>query len=150
MADIPSFRVGVVAERRPSASPWADHSWRIVAIVPEAAGTADGATLGTTGDAALIYAGSADVEFHRVETGNYRDNLRSGRAGLWVTLATEPTGDAVRLLSVTADPAEGEAMTEAGDLIVEVVPMPPEIAERLASFVEAHHVERVFQKRKRD
>ena len=28
--------------------------------------------------------------------------------------------------------------------------MPPEIQERLAAFVEAHHVERPFVKRKRD
>ena len=32
--DAPSFRVGVVVERRPSKSLWVDHAWRIVAILP--------------------------------------------------------------------------------------------------------------------
>jgi hypothetical protein len=146
----PNFRVGVVVERRPSSSPWATHAFRVVAIVPEAADMADGHVLGTEGDAAMLYAGSADVEFHRVETGNYRDNLATGEAMLWVTLSIEDTAAGIRLLSVTADPAEGEAMTEAGGLMVDVAPMPPEIAERLADFVRTHHVERVFRKRKRE
>ncbi|BDA84132.1 molybdopterin-guanine dinucleotide biosynthesis protein A [Aureimonas sp. SA4125] len=137
-----------MVERRPSSSPWATHAYRVAAIVPEAAGTADGHLLGEEDGVALLYAGSADVEFHRVETGNYRDNLASGEAMLWVTLSIEDTG--VRLLSVTADPAEGEAMTEAGNLMVDVAPMPAEIAQRLADFIKTHHVERVFKKRKRE
>ena len=51
---------------------------------------------------------------------------------------------------MTADPAEGEALTEPGTDVIETVPMPPEIQNRLAAFVEAHHVERPFIKRKRD
>lgn len=148
--DGPTFRIGVVVERRPSSSPWADFAWRVMAIVPEAPGTADGHILGREGDATLIYAGSAEVEFHRVETGNYRDNLASGRASLWVMLSRSSEDPGIRLVSVTADPAEGEAMTEAGDIMVEVAAMPQDIAERLALFVQTHHVERVFTKRKRN
>lgn len=150
MTGMPAFRVGVVVERRPSSSPWADHAWRIAAIVPEAPGTPDGHVLGQEGDVTLIYAGSSDVEFHRVETANYRDNLASGRAGLWVTLSLLPEEPGIRLIAVTADPAEGESMTEIGDHLVEVAPMPPEMAERLAEFVRVHHVERAFIKRKRE
>ena len=54
------------------------------------------------------------------------------------------------LLTVTADPAEGEAMTEAGNDLVETVPMPRAIQEAVAAFVSEHHVEREFSKRKRD
>ena len=43
-----------------------------------------------------------------------------------------------------------EAMTEAGNNIVEPVPMPQPIAELVAAFVGEHHVERQFFKRKRD
>ncbi|WP_246232475.1 DUF3305 domain-containing protein [Aurantimonas aggregata] len=150
MADTPAFRVGVVVERRPSSSPWAEHAWRIAAIVPEAPGTPDGQVLGQEGEVALIYAGSTEVEFHRVETANYRDNLSSGQAGLWVTLALLTEAPGIRLVAVTADPAEGESMTEIGDQLVEVAPMPPEIAESLAEFVRVNHVERKFFKRRRD
>lgn len=148
--DGPTFRVGVIVERKPSSSPWTDYAWRVAAIVPEAPGTRDGHILGREGGVALIYAGSAEIEFHRVETGNYRDNLATGRANLWVMLARSSEEPGIRLVSVTADPAEGEAMTEAGDILVEVAAMPRDIAERLALFVETHHVERVFTKRKRN
>jgi hypothetical protein len=145
----PIFRVGVVMERRTSSSPWADYVWRVAAIVPEAPGRRDGETLGREGDTLLIYAGSADIEFHRVETSNYRDNLAAGRPNLWVKLLRRQEEPGIHLLSVTADPSEGEAMTETGDFLVEVAPMPVEMAERLAAFVREHHVERIFTKRKR-
>jgi hypothetical protein len=54
------------------------------------------------------------------------------------------------LLMVTADPAEGEAMTEAGNDLVETVPMPEAIRQAVADFVAQHHVEQTFTKRKRD
>jgi hypothetical protein len=51
---------------------------------------------------------------------------------------------------VTADPAEGEGMTEAGDDIVEPVPMPDPVRDEVEAFVAEHHVERTFFKRRRD
>jgi len=54
------------------------------------------------------------------------------------------------VLMVTADPAEGEALTGAGSDLVETVPMPVPIGEIVASFIAEHHVERSFFKRQRD
>ena len=54
------------------------------------------------------------------------------------------------VMAVTADPAEGEAFTEAGNNLVETVPMPDGIAETLEAFIAEHHVERPFFKRQRD
>jgi hypothetical protein len=51
---------------------------------------------------------------------------------------------------VTADPAEGEALTDAGSDLVEPVPMPAAIAETINHFISKHHVERPFFKRRRD
>ncbi len=67
-----------------------------------------------------------------------------------MSLRSADTFPGVALHLVTADPAEGEALTEPGAEIVEAVPMPAAIQEWLAAFVEAHHVERPFVKRKRD
>lgn len=145
----PAFRVGVVMARRPSRAPWADHSWSIVGVVPAAEATPAGHVLGREGDAVLVYAGAAEIEFHRVETGGYRDNLLSGQASLWIALERSEDAPGIRLVRITADPHEGAAMTEAGDLLVETAPMPRDMAERLAAFVTAHHVERPFTKRKR-
>ena len=52
--------------------------------------------------------------------------------------------------AVTADPAEGEGLTETATDLVEQVPMPEAIRQLVAAFVAEHHVERPFFKRKRD
>jgi hypothetical protein len=51
---------------------------------------------------------------------------------------------------VTADPAEGEALTDAGNDLVATVPMPAAIIATIDTFNTEHHVERSFNKRKRD
>jgi hypothetical protein len=54
------------------------------------------------------------------------------------------------LVAVTADPAEGEGFTDAGNNLVEQVAMPPDIAEVVRQFVAQHHIDRPFVKRQRD
>jgi len=44
--------------------------------------------------------------------------------------------------AVTADPAEGEAFTEAGANLVEAVPMPEAIRGAIENFIAEHYVER--------
>jgi hypothetical protein len=52
--------------------------------------------------------------------------------------------------AVTADPAEGEGLTEPGQGIVEAVAMPERLRQVIAAFAAEHHVEQVFKKRTRD
>jgi hypothetical protein len=87
---------------------------------------------------------------HATETGAYRDNLATGSPGLWVVLRPTESDPPYELYSVTADPSEGEAMTEAGNNIVEPVPMPEPIRAAIEAFVAENHREHVFEKRKRD
>ena len=145
-----TFPVGIVVERRNSTNKWIDFSWNVVSVLTDIPAHADWTELRRGVDGVIYYAGSAAVEAHKTETANYRDNLNSGRPSLWVVLRPREEEPGVELALVTADPAEGEAMTEVGDLIVETVPMPPEIARRLAAFVAEHHVERAFVKRARE
>jgi hypothetical protein len=114
---------------------------------------ASGRTLDTARYASkhtLLFAGEAVVELDRTETANYRDNLASGAPALWIALRPAASEQPYEILSVTADPTEGEAFTDAGSNLVEAVPMPPDIVEVLAKFVAQHHVERPFVKRQRD
>ena len=142
--------VGVVVERARATSSWIDYLWRPVAILAGQPDTAPWTKLGGNDERATFYAGSADIGLHRSETGNYRDNLATGTPLLWVVLRPTEAEPPYQLFLVTADPAEGEAMTEAGNDIVESVPMPDPVRERVAAFVAEHHVEREFVKRKRD
>jgi hypothetical protein len=142
--------VGVVVERRAAASAWVDHVWRPVAALAGRPATAPWTELAVGPDAATYYAGAAEIELYRSETGNYRENLLSGAPALWVVL--RPTGvvPPFELIAVTADPAEGEGFTQNGTDLVEPVAMPEAIRDVVAAFVAEHHVDQPFHKRQRD
>jgi hypothetical protein len=144
-----SIPVGVVVARRKAESQWIDFTWQPVAVLPGEPAAAPWTVLSESQDVTTYYAGAALIELYRTETGNYRDNLAAG-GQLWVVLrptGVDPPYDVVR---VTADPAEGEAFTEAGNDMVEAVAMPEPIRDALEAFVAEHHVEREFFKRKRN
>jgi hypothetical protein len=142
--------VGVVVERRKAKSAWADVLWRPVSVFAGRPAAAPWTPLGGEGVATLFYAGEAVIELHRTETTNYRDNLASGAPSVWVNMRPTASEPPFELLAVTADPAEGEALTDAGGNLVEAVPMPSDIADVVERFVAEHHVERPFVKRQRD
>ena len=149
-APLSQIAVGVVVERRRADSPWIDFLWRPVGILPDAADIEAWSVLREENDAVLFYAGSRTIDFHRAETARYRDNLASGNPMLWVVLSPAEGERPYTLAAVTADPAEGEAFTEAGANLVETVAMPDVVREAVERFVAEHHVEREFVKRKRD
>jgi len=150
MAPVVHISVGVVVERVKSTSQWIDYLWRPVSVLAGAPETAPWTKLSGDEDRTSFYAGGADIVLHAADTGSYRDNLATGSPSLWVVLRPAGSNLPYELFAVTADPSEGEAMTEAGNNIVEPVPMPEPIRETVAAFVAAHHVERQFFKRKRD
>jgi hypothetical protein len=145
-----SIPVGVVVERHKATSPWLDYLWRPATVLPGVPSAVPWTLLSTDGDKATFYGGPATIELHRTETANYIGNLDSDHPLLWVVLRQTGRDPPVEVQSVTADPAEGEAYTEAGNDLVETVPMPAPIAEAIAGFVAQHHIERPFFKRQRD
>jgi Protein of unknown function (DUF3305) len=142
--------VGVVIERRAATSPWIEHVWRPVGVLAGVPEAAPWTSLPGASGADTFYAGPAEIELYRSETTNYRDNLASGQPSLWIVM--RPTGGdpPFSVVTVTADPAEGEAVTETATDLVEAVAMPAAVEEAVAAFVAEHHVERTFEKRKRD
>ena len=144
--------VGVVVERRKAKSPWLELLWRPVSVLVGTPSAEPWTRISEEGEATTFYAGEATIDLHRTETANYRQNLSSGLPALWVVLrpvagASSPAFD---LLTVTADPAEGEALTDAGNDLVAAVPMPATIIETIDRFNAEHHVERPFHKRRRN
>jgi hypothetical protein len=145
-----TISVGVVVERTKGSSQWVDYLWRPLSVLTGTPDTAPWTQLSGDDERATFYAGAAAIELHRTETGNYRDNLATGEPLLWVVLRRTESEPPYSLFAVLADPAEGEAMTEAGNDLVETVAMPESIKEVTAQFIAEHHVERQFVKRKRD
>jgi len=140
--------VGLMVERRKAKSPWVDYVWRPVAALPGVPATPPWTALEGDDEAMRFYIGAADIELYRSDTSHYRDNLASGSPGLWVVL--RPTGGTppFAVVTVTANPSEGEAFTESGADLVEPVPMPESVRELIDAFVAEHHVEHAFAKRK--
>jgi len=141
--------VGVVVERREARSMWVDFLWRPVSVFAGKASAAPWTPLATEAETTLFYAGEAVVELHRTETLGYRNNLASGAPALWVILRPTASVPPYELVTVTADPAEGEAFTDAGNNLVETVPMPPDVLAAVAGFIAEYHIERPFLKRHR-
>ena len=142
--------VGVIVERHRAKSPWLDFIWRPVAVLAGTPEAAPWTPFGEAQDTTLFYAGDAVIELYRTETTNYRSNLASSAPSLWVIMRPDASRNAYKLLAVTADPAEGEALTDAGNDLVEPLPMPAAIAEAINHFIAKHHVERPFFKRRRE
>lgn len=142
--------VGVVAERRKAESRWIDFIWRPVAVLAGEAAAAPWSVLSDDGERVSFFAGAAEIALYRTETAYYRDNLLSGAPSVWVVLRPTGVDPPYDIAAVTADPNEGEAFTQAGDNLVEALPMPESVRELVEAFVAEHHVERPFVKRQRD
>ena len=148
----PLFRipVGVVVERRKAESPWLDFVWRSIAVLPDEPEMAPWTVLCEQQEATLYYAGSSVIELYRTETPRYRENLASGAPSIWIILSPSEGPWPYAVSAVTADPAEGEAFTEAGANLVEAVPMPEVLRETIEIFIAEHHVDSEFVKRKQN
>jgi hypothetical protein len=142
--------VGIVVERRHAKSKWLDFVWRPVGIFNGSCQADPWTVLSSNAEATLFYAGSAEIELYRSETNNYSSNLASGEPKLWVALHQSGGDPPYRLAGVTADPAEGEALTEAETTVVEAVSMPRTIRRAIAAFIAEHPVKPAFEKRVRD
>jgi hypothetical protein len=148
-AELKRIPVGIVVERRKAASQWVDHVWRPVSALGGVPQAEPWTVLSQDAEATTYYAGAADIEMFRSATAYYRDNL-AGDQSLWVVLRPTDTEPPYSLLTVTADPSEGEAFAGSGAELVETVPMPDNVREALIDFVAEHHVEQAFVKRERD
>jgi hypothetical protein len=145
-----SIPIGVVIERRKANSPWVNYVWRPVAALPGVPDAAPWTVLDGNAECTNFYGGAAEIELFRSDASGYRDNLTTGSALLWVAL--RPTGLELpfEIAVVTAEPSEGESLSENPTDIVETVPMPEAVRAAIAEFVAEHHAEHPFVKRKRD
>lgn len=142
--------VGVIVERRKADSPWQEFLYRPIAVLPGSPTATPWTAIRLDGETTTFYAGQAVIELHRTETANYRDNLASGKPLVWVVLRPLGAEGRFNLLMATVDPAEGEALTGAGDDLVESVPMTAPMTDLVQQFVAEHHVEQPFFKRQRE
>jgi hypothetical protein len=142
--------VGIVLEHRRIDHPWQADRWRLVDVLPGQP-VAEPWTVLAEGDGwRRCYAGAVELALFRGETASYRDNLASSRPAIYVVLRRTQDGPGIAVREATVDPGEIEAHSDAGDDLIEALPLPPPIAAWMEGFVARHHVERPFHKRRRD
>lgn len=148
MAALLHIPVGVVVDRIKADSQWIDYLWQPSAVLVGEPQATPWTRLSGDDSRTSFYAGSAMIELHGSDTGNYVDNL-AGDCKLWIVLVPTESQPPYALFKVTADPTEGEAQTD-GVNLVDAVAMPDAVREVVEGFVAEHHVAQTFYKRKRD
>jgi hypothetical protein len=154
-----SLPLGIVVERRAVDNPWIDHSWRAIAVIAGAPALApSGAwTLMRQGDDwAHYHAGTLTLELFRKETEGYKVNLSQDPPRLYVVLrrpdesgsGPDSAHEIVPFL-VTVSPYEAQDYLDSGEDQVDVVPIPDAVVAFVQDFIDRHHVDEPFRKRKR-
>ncbi len=151
-----SLAVGIILERRAVSHAWIDHSWRAVALMVGAP-PLDSEKAWKEVDRGegwvRFHCATLPVTLHRKETEAYRTNLTNQNPVLYVVLRNTEDPDApheIEAVSATASPFEAQDFLDSGDDLVEPVPLPPGMIAWLQAFVDAHHDDVPFKKRKRD
>ncbi len=148
--------LGVVLERRRLDNPWQDFTWQPVAVIPGARPLdprGDWIAL-TQGEGwARYHAGTLLLELFRKETEGYKVNLSQDPPRLFLVLRGGEDMDCAHDLVpflVTACPYEAQDYLDSGEETVEAVLMPEGVVAFVQAYIDKHHVDQPFRKRKRE
>lgn len=145
--------LGIIVEQRKSTHPWGDWIWKSVAVFMNADEDASWKEMIRGEDFARYHAATLPLTLHRKETEPLQFNLMLEQPELYVVLQEneDPASPFPYIPHVvTASPYQAQDFLDADDAIIEKVAMPEEVAALIQAFVEEHHVEAEFKKRKRD
>lgn len=145
-----TLQFGVVVERREIDNKWQDYAWRAIAVIPNAPETDEWKTLQSGENWVHYHARTLKLELFKRETQGYKVNLSMPQPAVYVVLrqGEEADEEEVEPCLLTVCPYEAESYIESGDEIVNDVPMPGELIALVQDFVDTHHVEQLFKKRK--
>ncbi|WP_350334121.1 DUF3305 domain-containing protein [Coralliovum pocilloporae] len=146
-----SIPLGVVLRRAPGVTRWAKWTWKAVAVLP-GAGDADWAPLREEGDISDFHAATLSLELFSAETEAYLHGLAANIPAIYVVMRKTSADHAAPLdvVLVTASPYEAQDYADSGEEIVEKVAMPDGLIAWIQDFINQHHEEEVFVKRRRD
>ncbi len=155
MKDQENLPLGIVLERRRVVHRCKDFDWRRVTVSPGAAALdPEGAwrVLAEGEDWIQYHSGTLTLELFRRETEGYKFNLTHQPPRLFVVLRGGEDADCdhdVVPFLVTACPYEAQDYLDSGEELVEPVIMPPGVTAFVQAYIDRHHVDEPFKKRKR-
>jgi hypothetical protein len=144
------MRCGVVMKRSPGATRWAKWSWKATAVLPGAA-DAKWKPLQDAGDHREFHVSTPMLELHGAETDAYVHGLQAQVPCVYVVLrATDDDAQPFEVVLATVSPYEAQDYADSGEEIVEKIAMPAAVRAFVEDFVDQHHIEQEFKKRRRD
>jgi Protein of unknown function (DUF3305) len=142
--------LGIVLRKTPGVTRWAKWVWRAVAVLP-GAGPANWHELRREGDVVEYHAATVPLELHRTDTEAYLTELSTKTPSIYIVMRESDVAESgLEVLLATASPFDGQDYADNGEDIVELVPMPPALIALVQDWVEKHHKEEKFVKRRRD
>ena len=141
--------LGIVIRRVPGVTRWTKHVWKAVAVLP-GAGAADWKEMRRDGDAVEFHAATLPLELFRTDTEAYLHGLSAKTPSIYVVMRETADERPLEMTLVTASPYEAQDYADTGEELVEKVPMPEGLAAWIRDYVEEHHEDEVFIKRRRD
>lgn len=144
--------IGVVVAREHIGHPWQAYRWRPVSVFLDAPIISSWRELRKDGKNILYHAATLNLELHRKETTAYQVNLANGEPSVYVVLREDPDagGDwPIDVHLVTVSPFEAQSHGDVGFDSVEGVAMPERLVDFVRQFIDLHHQEETFYKRKR-
>jgi uncharacterized protein DUF3305 len=145
-----SMPLGIVLEKREIDNKWESFVWQAVAVIPDAAELEHWRVLDQGPGWTRYHAATLELEIHRKETEGYKYNLGNNPPIIYLVLRYDDDAEnGITPFIATVCPFEAQAYLDGDEDLVEPVPMPPLVAAWLGEFVEQHHVDEPFYKRKR-
>jgi hypothetical protein len=128
---------------------WAKHIWKAVAVLPGAT-NASWKEMRREGDAVEYHAATVNLELHRTDTDAYLSGLSARDPAIYVVMRAALDDNPLDVVLATASPYEAQDYADTGEELVEKVSMPEGLIAFIRDFVEMHHEDEVFIKRRRD
>lgn len=141
--------LGIVIRRQPGVTRWAQHVWKAVAVLP-GAGAGDWKELRRDHDTVEYHAATVPLELFRTDTEAYLHGLSARVPAIYVVMREGDGQRPLDILLATASPYEAQDYADTGEELVEKVAMPEGLIAWIRDYVDAHHEDEVFIKRRRD
>ena len=155
-----TINLGIVLQKEEIDNRWIKYRWRAAAAIagaPDMDPKGEWVELAQGGEEGgrwwHFHAGTLPLHLYRKETGGYLLNLNQEPPRVWVVLrdgveAGAPEHTYVPV-AATVCPYEAQDFLDSGEDLVEVVAMPEAVLARVQHYVDEHHKEEEFYKRKR-
>lgn len=144
-----SVPLGIVVRRVPGVTRWAKYVWKAVGVLP-GAGEANWKELRSDGNAVEFHAATVPLELYRTDTEAYKSGLSTRVPSVYVVMRETEDDRPLEIVLATVSPYEAQDYADTGEELVEKVAMPEGLIAFVRDYIELHHEDEVFVKRRRN